>query len=129
MARDETMARDEGSTAWDREDGTTGNDVVMDDVRIDEVHGIDRSEQSGLGGDSSVLEAYGTDVERDDLPEPEDVPFEPILPGSDRDADQVDEEQSIASAPHTTPMADGRHDDLRRQLGTRARQDYPEGVP
>lgn len=53
--------------------------------RADETLGIDRSEQPGLGGDSSVLEEYGEDTVRDDLPERPDVPLEAPLPGTDPD--------------------------------------------
>ncbi|HET6399090.1 MAG TPA: hypothetical protein VFH47_06010, partial [Candidatus Thermoplasmatota archaeon] len=60
------------------------DDRVNGDARIDETFGIDKTEQAGLGGDTSVLEAYGEDIERDDLPEPEGPAFEPILPGSDK---------------------------------------------
>lgn len=59
---------------------------TSDDARPDEALGIDRSEQPGLGGDSSVLEEYGKDTYPDDGPEHE-VPAEgerqPTLPGTD----------------------------------------------
>ncbi|MEA3166938.1 MAG: hypothetical protein QOJ26_1817 [Thermoplasmata archaeon] len=53
--------------------------------RADAELGIDRSEQSGLGGDSSVLEEYGEDTDpTDNLPERVEAP-EPVLPGTDPD--------------------------------------------
>lgn len=53
--------------------------------RADEALGIDRSEQAGLGGDSSVLEEYGEDSDpTDHLPERADA-REPVLPGTDPD--------------------------------------------
>jgi len=53
--------------------------------RADEALGIDRSEQSGLGGDSSVLEEYGEDSDpTDHLPERAEAK-EPVLPGTDPD--------------------------------------------
>lgn len=69
------------------------DETTADDVRADETLGIDRSEQSGLGGDS-VLEEYGKDTLPDDEPgdkvaaaevgTPEDgATMEPVLPGSD----------------------------------------------
>lgn len=60
--------------------------VTAGDVRPDDALGIDRSEQSGLGGDSSVLEEYGKDTEPDDAPERpavEEDEREPTLPGTD----------------------------------------------
>lgn len=53
--------------------------------RADETLGIDRSEQSGLGGDSSVLEEYGKDTDpTDHLPERAEAK-EAVLPGTDPD--------------------------------------------
>jgi hypothetical protein len=53
--------------------------------RADETLGIDRSEQAGLGGDSSVLEEYGEDTDpTDHLPERPEAK-EPVLPGTDPD--------------------------------------------
>jgi hypothetical protein len=53
--------------------------------RADGTLGIDRSEQPGLGGDSSVLEEYGEDADpTDHLPERADAK-EPVLPGTDPD--------------------------------------------
>ncbi|MHB1261539.1 MAG: hypothetical protein ACYC2H_07465 [Thermoplasmatota archaeon] len=53
--------------------------------RADETLGIDRSEQSGLGGDSSVLEEYGRDTDpTDHLAEHADA-HEAVLPGTDPD--------------------------------------------
>ena len=53
--------------------------------RADEALGIDRSEQSGLGGDSSVLEEYGEDSDpTDHLPERSEAK-EAVLPGTDPD--------------------------------------------
>ena len=53
--------------------------------RADETLGIDRSEQSGLGGDSSVLEEYGEDTDpTDHLPERAEAK-EAVLPGTDPD--------------------------------------------
>ena len=54
-----------------------------EDVRADETQGIDRSEQPGLGGGSSVFEQYGKDTEPDDAPERPEPSEEPTLPGSD----------------------------------------------
>jgi hypothetical protein len=63
------------------DDETTG-----EDVRVDEVMGIDHSEQSGLGGDSSVLEEYGEDTDPTDaMAEKPEVPLEQPLPGTDPD--------------------------------------------
>lgn len=54
--------------------------------RADETLGIDRSEQSGLGGDSSVLEEYGVDTDPTDaMAEKPEAPLEAALPGTDPD--------------------------------------------
>jgi hypothetical protein len=70
-------------------DGDDDNDgVTAGEARMDETLGIDRSEQSGLGGDSSVLEEYGKDTVPDDEPEKPmvaDAEREPVLPGTDPD--------------------------------------------
>jgi hypothetical protein len=58
--------------------------VTAGDVRVDETLGIDKSEQSGLGGEASVLEEYGKDTEDDDLPEKAPL-GEAVLQGSDPD--------------------------------------------
>ena len=69
--------------------GEDDNDgVTAGEARADETLGIDRSEQSGLGGDSSVLEEYGKDTVPDDEPEKpvvEEADLEPALPGTDPD--------------------------------------------
>lgn len=53
--------------------------------RAEATLGIDRSEQPGLGGDSSVLEEYGEDTDpTDHLPE-RGTAAEPVLPGTDPD--------------------------------------------
>lgn len=64
------------------------DDTDSGEPRADETLGIDRSEQSGLGGNTSVLEEYGKDTVRDDLPEKpvlEAEDKEPVLPGTDPD--------------------------------------------
>ena len=53
--------------------------------RADETLGIDRSEQSGLGGDSSVLEEYGEDTDPTDHLAERAESKEPVLPGTDPD--------------------------------------------
>lgn len=78
------------------EDGITAGDI-----RSDETLGIDRSEQPGLGGDSSVLEEYGKDTVPDDEPEKpavEEAEREPILPGTDPEMPK-DLEADAARAP------------------------------
>ena len=53
--------------------------------RADEALGIDRSEQSGLGGDSSVLEEYGRDTDPTDHLAQRPESHEAVLPGTDPD--------------------------------------------
>lgn len=53
--------------------------------RADEALGIDRSEQPGLGGDSSVLEEYGEDTDPTDHLAERAEAREPVLPGTDPD--------------------------------------------
>lgn len=62
---------------------TDGDERDEGEPRADEALGIDRSEQSGLGGESSVLEEYGEDTVPDDLPERPDAPRQATFPGSD----------------------------------------------
>ncbi len=68
-----------------QEDPSEGMVNDEGEPRADETLGIDRSEQSGLGGDSSVLEEYGQDTDpTDHLPDHGEA-REPVLPGTDPD--------------------------------------------
>lgn len=72
----------------DGDDEPTEDGVTAADASLDETLGIDRSEQSGLGGEASVLEEYGKDTVPDDEPERpvvEEGEREPVLPGTDPD--------------------------------------------
>lgn len=62
--------------------------------RADEALGIDRSEQSGLGGDSSVLEEYGEDTDPTDNLAERPEAKEAVLPGTDPDVPR-----DLATAP------------------------------
>lgn len=70
----------------DGDDETVDEGITAAEVSLEETLGIDRSEQSGLGGEASVLEEYGKDTVPDDAPEKpvvEEAEREPVLPGTD----------------------------------------------
>lgn len=114
-----------------------------DEPRADETLGIDRSEQAGLGGDSSVLEEYGDDTLADDLPEQPLKPLEAPLPGSDpelpRDLevpeggpDPTLPEPGHELKPGIAKRADAplkRPDDLREQIERESTDDGDAGEP
>jgi hypothetical protein len=111
--------------------------------RADEALGIDRSEQPGLGGDSSVLEEYGEDTLADDLPERPLKPLEAPFPGSDpelpRDLEVAEggpdptlPEPGHELKPGIAKRADAplkRPDDLREQIAREATDDGDAGEP